>query len=101
MARQYTRMFVYIQMGVGRRDRQWLLDVLGPLAVAIEHVGSTAVRGLAAKPIIDLMVGVRGLSEARSCCIAPLRSLGYDYLPQYASWLPGELFFRRALAGAW
>jgi GrpB-like predicted nucleotidyltransferase (UPF0157 family) len=36
------------------RDR--LAAALGPLAVRIEHVGSTAVPGLAAKPIIDLDV---------------------------------------------
>jgi GrpB-like predicted nucleotidyltransferase (UPF0157 family) len=35
------------------RLRHQLADVLGSLAVRIEHVGSTAVPGLAAKPIID------------------------------------------------
>jgi GrpB-like predicted nucleotidyltransferase (UPF0157 family) len=33
-----------------------------PGAVAIEHVGSTSVRGLAAKPVIDVMIGVRDAS---------------------------------------
>ncbi|MBD2100884.1 GrpB family protein [Leptolyngbya sp. FACHB-261] len=44
--------------------------------VAIEHMGSTAVPGLAAKPIIDLMVGVRSLDAARQG-IPHLESLGY------------------------
>ena len=38
------------------RLRDQLAAALGPLAVRIEHVGSTAVPGLAAKPIIDLDV---------------------------------------------
>lgn len=33
-----------------------LQDTLGPLALAIEHVGSTSVQGLSAKPIIDIDV---------------------------------------------
>lgn len=46
----------------------------------IEHVGSTAVPGLAAKPVIDIMAGVRSLAESRPA-IAPLATLGYLYFP--------------------
>lgn len=52
--------------------------VLGPLAAAIEHVGSTAVRGLAAKPIIDLDVLLRS-DEDLPAAIRALTSLGYQY----------------------
>jgi GrpB-like predicted nucleotidyltransferase (UPF0157 family) len=41
------------------RERTQLLQVLGPAAVAIEHVGSTAVEGLLAKPILDIAVAGR------------------------------------------
>ena len=57
--------------------------------------------GLAAKPIIDLQASVLRLAEAQSRCVEPLQALGYTYLPQYEGWLPGELFFRKALAGPW
>ena len=57
--------------------------------------------GLAAKPIIDLQASVLRLAEAQSRCVEPLQALGYAYLPQYETWLPGELFFRKALAGPW
>ena len=83
------------------QERTVLHSALGSRVIAIEHVGSTAVPGLAAKPIIDLMVGVRGLTEARSCCVEPLQALGYTYLPEYESWLPGELFFRKGIPGPW
>ena len=74
---------------------------LGASVVKIEHIGSTAVPGLAAKPIIDLLVGVRSLVEARSSYIEPLKSAGYSYHPEYESFLPNELFFRKAIAGPW
>ena len=46
-----------------------------PHAVAIEHVGSTSVPGLGAKPIVDIQVEVDGLNETRD--IPPLESAGY------------------------
>jgi GrpB-like predicted nucleotidyltransferase (UPF0157 family) len=49
----------------------------------IHHVGSTAVPGLAAKPIIDIQVGVADLETARSC-IEPLAALDYLYAPYRA-----------------
>src|SRR5215216_2293030 len=58
------------------RDR--LAAALGPLAVRIEHVGSTAVPGLAAKPIIDLDVVV-ATQDDLSAVIGRLRSLGYRH----------------------
>jgi GrpB-like predicted nucleotidyltransferase (UPF0157 family) len=68
---------------------------LGSYALAIEHMGSTAVPGLPSKPIIDLLVGIPSLEEAKKRCIGPIEELGYIYIPEYASWLPGELFFRK------
>jgi GrpB-like predicted nucleotidyltransferase (UPF0157 family) len=51
---------------------------LGPLAVAIEHVGSTAVPGLAAKPIIDLDVVIADPTDLPTV-IERLRPLGYHH----------------------
>jgi GrpB-like predicted nucleotidyltransferase (UPF0157 family) len=76
-------------------------DALGSLATRIEHVGSTAVPGLAAKPVIDLLVGVRSLVEARSGSIDPLGVLGYTYMKEYESWLPDEMLFRKGSPGPW
>jgi len=51
---------------------------LGELALRIEHVGSTAVLGLAAKPIIDMDIVIADLS-ALSQAISALRELGYEH----------------------
>jgi GrpB-like predicted nucleotidyltransferase (UPF0157 family) len=49
----------------------------------VHHVGSTAVPGLEAKPIIDILVGVGDLEQSR-CCLEPLARLGYLYAPYLA-----------------
>jgi GrpB-like predicted nucleotidyltransferase (UPF0157 family) len=67
------------------RELERIAAALGPLAVRLEHVGSTSVPGLAAKPIIDLLVEVRG-----DGFVAPLEALGYLYAPS-----PGFEFFAR------
>src|SRR6266478_6595786 len=54
------------------QERTSLHTALGPLVLTIEHIGSTAVPGVAAKPIIDLQLSVRSLAEARSSCVGPL-----------------------------
>ena len=61
-------------------EGQRLLSVLQPVAVQIEHIGSTSVPGLAAKPIIDISVSVRALAEV-AVYAAALRSLGYEEHP--------------------
>jgi GrpB-like predicted nucleotidyltransferase (UPF0157 family) len=83
------------------QERERVHGVLGSLVITIEHVGSTAVPGLGAKPIIDLLAGVRSLSEARSLCIEPLGRLGYTHMAEYESWLPDEMLFRKGVPGPW
>jgi GrpB-like predicted nucleotidyltransferase (UPF0157 family) len=73
-------------------ERQRLQPAIGEWTVAIEHVGSTAVPGLAAKPIIDIGVALRSLEDALYC-ITPLFELGYQCLGEYG--IPGRIFFRK------
>ena len=49
------------------------------LVRAIEHIGSTAVRSLAAKPIIDLMILTSALTAAKQLAVPPLEAMGYSY----------------------
>lgn len=60
-------------------ERARLAPVLAPwLAGPIEHIGSTAIPGLIAKPVIDIMAGVRDLSSSLDARTA-LESLDYVY----------------------
>jgi GrpB-like predicted nucleotidyltransferase (UPF0157 family) len=58
--------------------RALLLTTLGELALAVEHVGSTAVPGLAAKPIIDIDVVIARLDDIDAVKTA-LTAIGYAY----------------------
>ncbi len=63
------------------REAATLTHVLRPwITGGVHHVGSTAVPGLAAKPIIDIMVGVVDLDSSRPC-IDLLADLSYCYAP--------------------
>lgn len=63
------------------------MDAIGEWVVGdVHHVGSTAVPGLEAKPIIDILAGVRGLNESRAS-FEPLGQLRYLYAP----YLPDEM----------
>ncbi|UOY90691.1 GrpB family protein [Bacillus glycinifermentans] len=73
-------------------EKKRLQPVFGKIALGIEHIGSTAVPGLAAKPVLDLMVGVKHLSEAERL-IEPLSDLGYEHVFHEA--FPRRRFFRK------
>lgn len=62
-------------------------SVVGIFITVVEHIGSTAVPGLAAKPIIDMLIGVKSLVDSPHF-IAPLQQLGYVYVPEHEAELP-------------
>ena len=66
-------------------ERSLLEVTLAPwLAGPIEHIGSTAVQGLAAKPVIDIMAAVHSLEASRPAIVA-VAQLGYVYFPDKAN----------------
>jgi len=71
------------------QEKHVLLKTLNEWPIMIEHIGSTAVPGLAAKPIIDIMIGVESLEIANHEFIAALTQLGYEYVPEYEKEIPG------------
>ncbi len=83
-------------------DRRWpamfaaervrIQDAIGEWLSGIEHVGSTAVPGLAAKPVIDIMPGLRSLGDS-PYIVEPLRELGYQYFPEHETVMPERRYF--------
>jgi GrpB-like predicted nucleotidyltransferase (UPF0157 family) len=67
-----------------------LTGVIGVYVLDIQHVGSTAIPGMLAKPIIDIGVAVVDFDQAR-VCIPPLEMLGYIYRGEYG--LPRRHYF--------
>jgi len=78
-----------------RAEAARIQAALGDSVVAVEHFGSTAVPGLAAKPVIDLLVAVRSLPEARTRAVPALEALGYAYWADDPA--PDRLFFVKGL----
>jgi GrpB-like predicted nucleotidyltransferase (UPF0157 family) len=64
--------------------------LLGDELLEIEHIGSTAIAGMEAKPILDIGAAVRSF-EAGSRCVGPLERLGYRYMGEYG--IPGRHYF--------
>ena len=72
--------------------REELLGVFDLAPVVIEHIGSTSVPGLAAKPVIDMLLGADSLTHIESR-IEPLCKLGYAYVSKYELELPLRRYF--------
>jgi GrpB-like predicted nucleotidyltransferase (UPF0157 family) len=72
-----------------REEEARLRAALGYHVVQIEHVGSTSVPGLHAKPILDIVVAVKNMADAAMCeeAVAPL---GYVHTPEHD--MPGRLY---------
>lgn len=72
--------------------RDEILSFLPMPPLLIEHIGSTAVPGLAAKPVIDIIVLVAHMAPALAA-ISQLERIGYEFRPEVSS--PTRLFLRR------
>ena len=78
------------------RVREELVRCLPPWIISVDHVGSTSVPGLDAKPIIDVLVAVPDLTQALEL-VPTLESLGFEYRPRDD--LPDRHYFPRTLDG--
>lgn len=78
-----------------QHESEFLNSVLPPSFVKrVEHFGSTAVPGLAAKPIIDMLVEVDDVSDVRKVVTPILKGMNYDYIwrPTFGS-TDGEPYY--------
>ena len=80
------------------QERSSLLHILDNPEIKIEHIGSTAVPGLAAKPVIDILIGLADLSMADEY-IMKIESVGYEYIKVYEEKIPERRFFRKEKNG--
>jgi GrpB-like predicted nucleotidyltransferase (UPF0157 family) len=73
-------------------ERQRIAAALGPTAVRIHHIGSTAVPKMKAKPIIDILLEVPSVETLDEQSPA-LEALGYEALGEFG--IAGRRYFRR------
>ena len=75
------------------RESQEIANALGDNnVVAIHHIGSTAIPGIYAKPIIDFLVAVRAIAQVDEQSGA-MTQLGYEVMGEFG--IPGRRYFRR------
>ncbi|NHJ49711.1 MAG: GrpB family protein [Asgard group archaeon] len=78
--------------------REDILEKIGDFVVEIEHIGSTAIPGLASKPIIDVMIGTQSLEDADKC-IPRIIEMNFEYVKEHEKVLPNRRFFRKPVKG--
>jgi GrpB-like predicted nucleotidyltransferase (UPF0157 family) len=71
-----------------------LRSVLPIAGFALEHIGSTAVPGLSAKPVLDIVLGVNAFQDVERS-IAALAQVGFIYRPKYEAQIPDRRYFVR------
>lgn len=74
------------------REKQQIIGVIGQYIVNVHHIGSTAVEGLSAKPIIDIAVEIDNFLDGKKCSTA-LEGLGYSY--KKINLLPERHYFKK------
>lgn len=74
------------------QEKALLEQTVGDKFIVIEHIGSTSVLGLGAKPIIDIMAAVKQLVDAEFC-VKLLGKIGYTYVPEFNVYIPERRFF--------
>lgn len=73
-------------------EAKTVLAAFGPTAVEIHHIGSTAIPGIFAKPIIDMLVEATTI-EAVDESSASVEALGYEAKGEFG--IPGRRYFRK------
>jgi len=79
-------------------EKARILQDIGSNVISVEHMGSTAIPGLAAKPVIDILIGVRSLADA-PLFIPPLIAHGYEYVSRYENEMPFRRYLHRKVNG--
>jgi GrpB-like predicted nucleotidyltransferase (UPF0157 family) len=79
-------------------EKQSILKTTSTWIIAVEHIGSTSIPGLIAKPIIDILAAVQSLDDAVHI-IPPLTSIGYTYCPENEVSIPERRFFNKHPGG--
>jgi GrpB-like predicted nucleotidyltransferase (UPF0157 family) len=76
-----------------REEMNQICSTLGDLVVVIHHIGSTAIPGIHAKPILDFLLEVENLERLDQQTSA-MQGLGYEAMGEYG--IPGRRFFRKS-----
>ena len=80
-----------------QREREAVISALSDFSPTIEHIGSTSIEGLCAKPTIDMLVGLHNELQPDKT-IVPMTRMGYTYFKKYEPTMPYRRLFARLRA---
>lgn len=80
--------------GLFQQEEARLQQAAGSAILRLEHIGSTAVPDLLAKPVIDILGGIHDLAAVAALQDA-LAGLGYEYVAEFEQEIPERRFFRK------
>jgi len=78
-----------------KEEKKALMSSIGSFVEHIEHIGSTSIPGISAKPVIDIMIGVNSLAKADAQCVELIRRMGYRHVRQYEREFPFRRYFTK------
>ena len=69
-----------------------IVQACAGVVTTVEHIGSTAIAGMIAKPVLDMMPGLRAFEDGFAI-VEPMQSLGYEYRGEYG--IPRRHYFTK------
>ena len=76
------------------KARDLLMGAINETEVFIEHIGSTSIKGLGSKPIIDILIGLKDFKTANNH-IKSIEQLGYEYVAKHEHLIPNRRYFTK------
>ncbi|WP_017185910.1 GrpB family protein [Alkalibacillus haloalkaliphilus] len=76
-----------------QQEKQLLQNLIGEHVLGIEHIGSTAIKGLKAKPIIDLVIGLKSLEDVQLLGLKRMSEANYYMLQKQE--IEGKIVFAK------
>lgn len=80
-------------------EKELILKDFPEESIFIEHIGSTAIPGLKAKPVIDILAGLKALPGEMKTIADHLKTRGYGYIEKYNTLMPERRFFQKEQNG--
>jgi len=81
------------------KEREGLSNILEGIDIRIEHIGSTSVNGLGAKPIIDVLLGLEDFEKDKDELIKRMTDSGYNYIDKFEHVMPYRRYFNKTSEG--
>ena len=73
-------------------EKEYIIERIGEFVLSIDHIGSTAIPNIVAKPVIDILIGIKSLKQSEKI-ITSMKELGYEYLDSIESYFPERRLF--------